>query len=147
MKISWGFGITLTIIVFLLISFATIYFSFNQKVNLVRDDYYEQEVKYQQKIEIIKRTQELPEQLEIKVVDKNIYFQFPQMFSSKSIQGSILLYRPSDRDKDFLVKLDLDNNLSQSIPLNNLAPGLWKVQVDWNVEKIEYFNEKIIMVN
>lgn len=147
MKISWGFGITLTIIVFLLISFATIYFSFNQKVNLVRDDYYEQEVKYQQKIEIIKRTQELPEQLEIKVVDKNIYFQFPQLFNSKSIEGNILLYRPSDRDKDFLIKLDLDNNLFQSLPLNNLAPGLWKVQVDWNVEKIEYFNEKIIMVN
>ena len=41
MKISWGIGITITIIVFMLISFWLIYFSFSQDVNLVSDDYYE----------------------------------------------------------------------------------------------------------
>ena len=53
MKWNWGVGITLTIIVFTIISLLFIYFAFNQDINLVRDDYYEAEVQFNEKLETI----------------------------------------------------------------------------------------------
>jgi len=146
MRISWGVGITITIIVFTLISFAFIYFAFNQEVNLVRDDYYEEEVRHQEKIDKIKRTQNLTKQLIVKLEAENIVLNFPTLFDQKKITGTILLFRPADRNKDKLFPVEADSNLTQYIETNDIIPGLWKVQVNWEVDSNSFFNEKILMV-
>ncbi len=146
MKISWGVGITITIIVFMLISFWLIYFSFSQDVNLVRDDYYQAEVQYDDKMETIKRTDLLSDKLEIKVKSDIIEFIFPKLNSQAKISGNILLYRASSGDKDITVPISLDSANTQIINTMNLVRGLWKTQVQWQIDSIKYFNEKTLMV-
>lgn len=48
---NWGKGLTIFITCFILFIGALVYSSFQVKVPLVADDYYEQEINYQQKID------------------------------------------------------------------------------------------------
>lgn len=146
MKISWGVGITITIIVFTLITLSFVYLSFGEDVNLVRDNYYEAELNFNQKRETQKRTDQLTEKLLINLSKNNIEFVFPSMFTTSSINGEILLYRPSDRELDINLPIDLDSSKTMNIPTQKLNSGLWKIQVEWNADSLSYFNEKIIMV-
>lgn len=146
MKISWGVGISITIIVFMLISIGFIYFAFNQEVNLVRDNYYEAEVQFDGKMESIKRTESLSEKLKINLLPENIEIKFPIIFSHDKITGNISLYRPSNRDMDIAIDIQPDSLNNQIINTSNMIRGMWKIQVEWNVDTISYYNEKILMV-
>jgi hypothetical protein len=126
---------------------AFVYFAFNQDVNLVRDDYYAEELKYESKIKKIKRAKKLTESLKVSVKEKSIQINFPKNIKSKNISGEVLFYRPSDRARDILLPILVDSLNQQSVSLNKMLKGMWKVQVDWAVNDITYFNEEIIMVN
>ena len=147
MKINWGFGITLSIIVFTLISIGLIYFAFNQKINLVRDDYYEAELEFDEKIEIVNRTSNLQEQLDINLVLNKVKLNFPPLSEYSGIKGNIILYRPSDRNLDIIIPIELDSNYTQTLYTGKLVKGMWKIQVDWIADSLTYFNEKIVMIN
>ncbi|MFZ1289705.1 MAG: FixH family protein [Melioribacteraceae bacterium] len=146
MKISWGVGITISIIVFMLISFWFVYFAFNQDVNLVKDDYYEAEVQYDETMEKVKRTNQLTENLKVTVNNNSIELRFPRNFNYGNISGNIFLFRPSERNKDFTVPIQIDSNYFQTISTNNLLPGMWKVKVDWKADSVSFQNNEIIMV-
>ncbi len=146
MKISWGVGITITIIVFTVVSVAFIFFAFSQDVNLVTDDYYARELAYEDQIQKIKRTKELPEQLNIAVDNNYIYLQFPKMFDKDSIKGTILLYRPASRHKDAVYSITPNDSNLVVIPTDTLIEGMWRIKVEWNANDTSYYNEKIVMV-
>lgn len=146
MKWNWGVGITLTIIVFTIISLLFIYFAFNQDINLVRDDYYEAEVQFNEKLETIKRTKKLTEELKIKLIPNFISLQFPTEIGDQEISGTIFLYRPSDEKLDFELPIEIDSSKNQLIPTDKMITGQWKIQVDWTADTNRYFNNKILMV-
>ena len=146
-KISWGTGISIVIILFLI-------FTIGQAIaihvfidyDLVEEEYYEAEIKYQTQIEKMERTNALPEALIIKLTNRFVEFDFPSIFEDKTISGFINFYKPSDDllDKTQAVKLDEENKMY--FATNELATGLWKVKVHWEVNKVEYYNEKLLMV-
>ena len=146
-KISWGTGISIVIILFLI-------FTIGQAIaihvfidyDLVEEEYYEAEIKYQTQIEKMERTNALPEALEIKLTTQFIEFNFPSIFEDKTITGFINFYKPSDDllDKTQAIKLNDENKMYYST--KELTTGLWKVKVNWKVSVIEYYNEKLLMV-
>jgi hypothetical protein len=146
MKWNWGVGITITIIVFTIISLAFIYFAFNQDINLVRDDYYEAEVQFNEKLETIKRTKKLSEDLVIKQIPDYILVQFPTEIRDRKIAGTIFLYRPSNEKLDYELSIKIDSLKTQLIPTDKMIPGQWKIQIEWTADTNRYFNNKILMV-
>jgi len=145
-KISWGTGITISIVLFTAISLWFAYFAFNQEVNLVSDDYYEAEIKFDERMETIKRTELLSEKLKINMNQGLVELIFPNKFIKKQIIGEILFYRPSDRNLDLSFPIKLDSTNTQFLDTKIIKPGLWKMQIHWIVDYKEYFNEKSIMV-
>ncbi len=146
MKISWGVGITITIVVFTVISLSFVYFAIGQDINLVREDYYEAEVQFNELTKTIERTKNLDEKLNVLFSEKKIKLLFPKQFAFNNISGTILLYRPSNRALDLSKNILLDSNNTQYIDSDNLKTGMWKVQVNWMADSLSYFNEEIIMV-
>ena len=53
LQISWGTGIVIAFAIFMAVTVSTAVYMMNQDVNLVADDYYDQEIKYQQQIDRI----------------------------------------------------------------------------------------------
>lgn len=141
MKISWGTGIVLAIVIFMLVTIATVIFMMNQDVDLVSDNYYQKGIEYQTQIDNVKRTNNLADPLKIEFNGTSILLLYPRSLLDKNIKGDIFFYRPSDSSKDFRVPLSL-SELSQVIPVKGLESGFWRVQVNWNINNEEnFYNE------
>ena len=147
MKLNWGSGIAAVYISFMIGVLVLVFIFMNREVPLETSDYYLKGVEYQKQIDKIKRTNDLQEQLEIVQNDITINFQFPKIFTSNDIGGTINFYRPSDDKKDFTIKINTDTSRFQSVAAANLEKGLWKIKVDWLAKGNSYYNEKILMVN
>lgn len=146
-KISWGTGITIVIILFLIISIGQVLLiHYLVDYDLVVEDYYEQEIKYQDQINRLERTKNLPEQLQIKLLGKVIEFKFPSIFNSASISGTINFYKPSDDLLDKVQIIELNEENKTYTDIKQLSAGLWRIKVDWNVDSVEYYNEESLMV-
>lgn len=146
-KISWGTGIAIVIVLFLIITIGqAIAIHVFIDYDLVEEEYYEAEIKYQLQIEKVKRTNALPEALKIRLTKEFIQFNFPSIFNNKTINGDIHFYKPSDDllDKIQTIKLNEENTMYFST--KELSSGLWKIKIDWAVNEVQYYNEKMIMV-
>ena len=58
-KMNWGKGIAAVYICFVVIILGFVFYFMNQDVDLVTHKYYDEEIKYQEQIERMKRTNEL----------------------------------------------------------------------------------------
>lgn len=147
LKISWGTGIVIVFIVFMSVTILTVVYMMNQDVNLVADDYYDQEIRYQEQIDRIKRTNKLDEK-NIIIYDKKIVrVIIPNVFLNKNYTGEIHFYRPSDAKRDIKIPLQTDSLGMQVIPVSRLEKGLWTVKVNWIKDEDEYFAEERIFLN
>jgi hypothetical protein len=147
LKLNWGFGIAAVYILFLIGTLIIVIIFMNQDVSLESKDYYAKGIKYQNEIDKMKRTKELPEQLDITVEPNSIILSFPKIFKSTELNGKIHFYRPSDDSRDFTIDIAADSSLVQSIPTKNFIKGLWRIKVDWNGKGNSYLDKKIVMIN
>lgn len=146
-KFSWGTGITIVIILFLVITIgAVILIHKVVDYDLVEEEYYGAEIEYQTQIERIKRTNALSEPLEIQLTKEFINLKFPSFFQSEDIKGIIKFYKPSDDLLDKQQAVSLDSTNQMYFATSELATGLWKIKVNWSVDEVEYYNEKLLMV-
>jgi len=146
MKINWGYRVA-----FLYIGFATLIIyivtrSMNEKVELVAADYYAQELKYQDKIESTNRSNNLETPVSIELNDRGITVKFPDEMEGKKITGSILLFRPSDSSLDKTIPINPDTNREQLIPATQLAKGMYRIKIEYQLNETKYYTEKQIVV-
>ena len=69
---NWGTGILITIIVFMIITLGTVFTFMNEKVDLVTDNYYKKELKYQKQIDKLNRTHDMRMDVEIQLSNNGI---------------------------------------------------------------------------
>ena len=147
MKINWGTGIVLAFIGF--ISFI-MYFVVNMNVNskydhdLVVEDYYKDELAYQNDIDKMKRANSLEENISYRKTNAGLLIEFPKTFEAEKITGNVFLYRPSNKH------LDLETNISLSkpyllIPDNRLVDGRWNIKIDWQYKGETYLYQASII--
>lgn len=147
MKISWGTGILITILLFMAASISMTVYFMNQDVQLVTDDYYEQEIKYQQQIDRMERTDKLEENITINFNGSAVAIIFPKEFLSNNLSGELHFYRPSDSGKDFKLPLQLNSEGEHIIPVSGFQKGFWRLKLNWVMDSNEYYSEKAININ
>jgi nitrogen fixation protein FixH len=142
---NWGKKILIVYIVFVMGIAFMVYKSSTQNADLVTTDYYAKELKYQEKIDEIKRVSALSAPLEYAIKGNAITVQFPKDFSGKQITGEAILYCPSDEKKDlkknFILK---DEALKIQIPEG--SKGLYELHVSWQEAGVTYYFEKKIFI-
>ena len=146
---SWPVGIAIVYISFVSLLVTFVIFSSFQKVDLVTENYYEEELKYQQQIERMKLAESLSKPINW-IYDKSNKFltiKFPDELDPIKIQGTILFFRPSDAKKDKLVALNVNSDNMQKISTQNLSAGLWKLKIFWQVDQNEYYKEGTLVIN
>lgn len=145
-KLNWGFWIVISFILFALGTFVMVYISMNTKVELVTDDYYEKELKYQQHIDIIKTTNALEGKVQFEFTAQQLSVTFPHVENPEQYSGTIYFFRPSDKTKDFSTAIQLDSVYSQEISTEKLLPGLWRVKISWKVGSQDYYYEQPVII-
>lgn len=146
-KANWGTGIFISYSVFMLLTIITAVYFMNQDVSLVTDDYYQQELKYQDQIDKIERTNALSEKPVIDFDGLGVNISFPKLLIEKNVVGKIHFYRPSDPGLDFALPISLNSEGIQLISTKQLAAGYWRLKLNWMMDGKEYYNEKAIIIN
>ncbi|MBC5992297.1 FixH family protein [Pontibacter cellulosilyticus] len=143
----WPYAIVVAIVLFMAYIAMFVYKAMQQDVDLVSKDYYEQEIKYQDQIDKVKRTQALGDvMLDYKADADAILLQMPATYKDKNLTGTITLFRPSDDKMDKELSLQLGRDQSQLLETNDLESGVWKVRVNFSDGEEFYYTEKTVQI-
>jgi hypothetical protein len=144
----WPLGIATIYILFIFILLGIFIFSTFNKDDLVAEDYYDQEIKYQQQIERIKRADSLSQSVYWTLAEnkKWIMIKFPKDIEANEINGNILFFRPSDAKQDKLIALQLSPENIQIVSTQNLRPGLWKIKIFWQINQKDFYMEGKLVI-
>lgn len=149
MKISWGIIVTVLYSGFVLLVLIMVMFSFNQRVDLVTDNYYEKELRYQEQIDKVNRTSQLSEKLDFQLDNKTVLIKFPNKPDPDNPDNIVHFYRPSNSNYDKIVKIVTDSLNVQKIELNKekFFKGFWRIRINWVSKGISYYAEKEFFLN
>lgn len=147
MKINWGWSIAIFYSLFVIVMVFMVMKSTQNKPKMVQENYYEKDLNYEAFRQKRQNGAALKDLVNIsyEARDRQLKISFPG--NLENIEGDITMYRPSNQYLDKNFKLDLDSMGDMIIPLDkSLAPGKWKIQLDWKNESQEFFNEEIIII-
>ena len=141
MKFNWGTGIALFYTTFAVVMVSVVIRSTYFDNSLVADNYYQQDLEYQQHIDKVNNASALAKDLVISqnLDEQYLRFQFPNDLAG--IKGDIFLFRPSDESKDLHLPISPDSLQQQIISTKDLIPGLWRVKVDWQSDDRSFYKE------
>lgn len=146
MKLTWGAGLAVVFLIFAAGILAMVMISMNRDVDLVTEDYYQQELRHEQQIESEKRSNALGEAIRIEHTAFVATITLPLQCDPDSVSGTLTFYRPADRRKDFVVAIRLDSMRSQHVPTTELQKGLWRVKARWTYQGEAYYREEPIII-
>ena len=138
-KLNWGVGIVITIACFIgFIMFFVIKMSTDKKYDhdLVTEEYYKQELAYQDQIDAQQNSARLAKNIQVEVTAEGIQIMFPS--EKQNIKGEVSLYRPSNKKLDLEIPISLENQ-QMLIPAEKLVEGKYKLSINW--KKIYRLNE------
>ena len=140
MKINWGTGIAIFYSFFVLVLVFAVYKSTLRDNSLVSNQYYKDDINYQQHYVRLVNSQALAEDVSIRLLskEKQVQLQFPNL---KNIKGDIHFFSPSFSQGDFKTKIQLNADNQQIIKINQLKRGLWRVKVNWESEEKAFYKE------
>ncbi|WP_298473947.1 FixH family protein [uncultured Maribacter sp.] len=144
MKINWGTGIVIAFIGFIsFILFFVVRMSTDNRANhdLVTKEYYKAELGYQKEIDAENNAKEMNVFLE--KTKEGLLIKFPKNIDSQSVNGTLSLYRPSNKHLDFDLPLSLSNS-HLLIPDKRLLDGRWDIKIFWNYKGKEYLYKESI---
>lgn len=142
---SWGIKILLLYLGFVALIVTMVGLTMRENVDLVSDDYYQQELEYQKKINTIERTALLKEPLTWRITNDTLVLEFPNLRSS-SMGGSVFFFRPSDAQLDQKIPIPDKPDSIRRIPVSQLESGLYRMQIDWHASGTSYYNESMIQI-
>ncbi|RLD26345.1 MAG: hypothetical protein DRI54_03060 [Bacteroidetes bacterium] len=145
MKFNWGVGVFVLYSSFVILILFLVFKSVNTKVDLVTEDYYQQELKYQDKIDQKRNAAGLEQGLRHEVSGSTIFLAFPP--DHQLAEGTVMVYRPSNKsyDKTFDIKLDEDSKMI--IAMEKSPIGLYKLKINWSNNSIDYYVEEDIYLS
>ncbi|WP_338874650.1 FixH family protein [Spirosoma sp. SC4-14] len=136
---NWGQAIVLTFILFAGFIGVMVFRMSRQRVDLVRDDYYQTEIAFQQHINQVANAHKNPAVgINYQADRQQVAFTLPASLN----KGEILFYRPSDRQQDFNVQIPANHQRQQTVSTAPLKRGFWRVQLTWSDGQQDYYTEQ-----
>ncbi len=148
MKFNWGTGITIGMILFMGFIITLSVKMIGSKVDLVTKDYYEQGIEFEEHLNQVKAANALSQPVTVAVnySAAQVQITLPAEFGNQSVKGTVLFFRPSEKDKDFSIALKPDSNLRQNFPLEKLAKGNWWIKLQWKANGKDYYYEEEVVI-
>jgi hypothetical protein len=110
----------------------------------VENDYYAKSLRYEEVLQKMRNTAELHELPLISMDKSALKIQFPSDLRGNHVQGTVNLYRPSDKNLDRTIPLIFDSGMIQQIPASMFKKGKYIVKLDWAMSNRSYYFEKEI---
>ncbi len=149
MKINrnlWPLGIFVTFGLFFIGMATVVVIAATHREHLVNENYYEQELKFQDQINSVDRTQKSGATIAYDARTGELTLTLPPAHLTQKFSGVIQLYRPSapELDREFLLEPKSDG--TQTLNVSKLTAGLWVARAKWVAGGENYFLEQKITI-
>ena len=138
---NWGHKIVLSFVLFAAFIGYMVVKAFQQDFDLVAEDYYAQEINYQQKLNKLSNTAEAGKSVGVKQKGQEILLTFPDVEAT----GSIHFYHPSRKIFDRTYEIDLTNKV-QKIDRSELVAGSYRVNITWKTNQQDFYQQSSIYI-
>lgn len=146
-KLNWGHGILIAIIVMVIAILLMVYQVMNEKIELVTEDYYPKELKYEEEIQKRQSTEALNGKIQI-LTDDSIRIVFPSDFEQPQyIKGEVWFYKASNKSDDFRDSIHFGQNLTLTYPFEKFTAGKYDVIIDWKYQGKSYYYKEPIFID
>ena len=138
---NWGNRIILAFVCFAGFIGYMVTRAFQEDFDLVAEDYYAQEINYEQKLVKLAHTASTGKSVSIEQATAYVSIAFPDASS----QGTIEFYHPSRKLFDKTYAIALTDGV-QHIAKADLVPGNYRININWNVAGQDYLQESKIFI-
>lgn len=144
----WPYGIIAAFVIFASGTISLVVIASSARSELVSRDYYEQELRYQSRLDQLRRTQFWSNRISAAydASGRRVKISVPKEHAAIGLTGSIELYRPSAANADATQALSPDREGIQWLDATPLSPGLWKVRLQWKVGTEDYYADRSLVV-
>lgn len=137
-RISWGVKIAMLYGGFVVLILSLVIGTNFRKSELIADDYYQQELTFQQKIDAAAATAALKESIMVSSDAASVLIKFPEAFNGQGLTGSIHFYAPSSAKADRIIPVQSNNGV-MTVGRNKLAAAVYEVQISWSANGKSYY--------
>ena len=145
----WPLGIVFAFVIFIAGTASLVVLARSQPSDLVRADYYDQEVRHQEQMDRVERTHRIAPDTRVTydASRRTVEVTLPAEQARLNARGRIQFYRPSAANLDRAFPLDLDALGRQTLEASDLSSGLWRVQISWTADQEEYYYDQRLIVD
>ncbi|MCB0700204.1 MAG: FixH family protein [Chitinophagaceae bacterium] len=142
-KFGWGGRIAILYGGFVVLIATLVIGSMRQDFDLVADDYYQQEIEYQNVLDAGKNQSELSNPAAIHANESAVTIEFPQEFDEQLITGSVHFYSPVEDAWDKTMAM---NNVQKTFIVSRaeLQNTNYKIKLNWEANGKKYYQESEI---
>jgi hypothetical protein len=145
MKFNWGHKILIVYLIFICGILLLAFKSSQQKFDLVQQDYYGAELKYQEVIDATKHASELGADLGVLVRGSYLQITLPPTFKKSETTGEAHLYCIADEKGDMTKQIN-SNNGELVLALLKTMKGNYTLKLTVQNKGVDYYFEKKIML-
>src|SRR5579863_2200954 len=143
---NWGNKLLLVFIGFAALMLTMVYRCVRTPVELVTQEYYQDELAYQHVIDGRLRANALSRKVEISQQPGKILIAFPPELKKARISGYVLFYCPSDQSRDRHFSLQETGMDETSIDIASVVAGHYIIKINWRTADNQYYSEQPLNV-
>jgi FixH. len=139
-NLSWGHGVVIALFAFIAFILSMLFLFPNGQKNseMVTENYYEEELQYQDVIDAKKRADNLQEKPVYSQSASGIKITFPKDYNNSNTTVKFVLNRTDDQNLDIKKTVQLDDSQSFLIPGQILKVGNYTLRLMWTKDKTDY---------
>ncbi len=145
---GWGKGVFFLYGGFVVFMLALVFFVSYHDIELVDDNYYQQELAYQDQIDRVNRTRQLDGQMLVTYDRPSgmVLIDYPVESVGVTLTGTVTMVRPSNSELDTEFPVSVDSLGRQYIDATQMTKGLWRTKVFWVNGTEDYFSEHVLII-
>lgn len=140
---NWGRKLMLVFIAFAGLMIFLVYKAMHTHYDLVSKNYYQDELRYQDKIDGIRNAAGITP-VAVTETGGMWTIQFPAEVNKEDIHGEAWFYAVTDASRDVKMAIQPDANGRQQIPASVLKKGNYTLKLSWESASKHYYSEHLI---
>ena len=144
---NWGHKISIVIISFIVIMLSMVFVAFKQTNEMIENNYYDREIKYQSMIDAASNLNTLSNDSIIIQNTNNLEVLIPKTLVKEFTKGKIEFVKNDDEKKDRLLAFTPDANGGFIIDKSKFSTGAYTAKIEWTSGIKTYYREQKIIIN
>lgn len=142
---NWGTRIVFLYTGFVALILALVFGASSQDFHLVTENYYAEELDYQETILASQNAKalDIPMIVTTNLPDKEMLLTFPP--AQSEVIGELTFYRPANADEDKVVVLR-PTDRQQAVSFAGMSRGKWLAKIRWEHDGRTYFQEETLFI-